>query len=138
MRIRVYFEDTDCGQIVYHTSYIRYCERARSELFFTRNILPCEDNCGFVLSTMNAKFHNTAVLGDVLEVRTKLLKSRKTTILLDQKIFKVATAKPSRQGGQSNQEILIFSMEVLLAFVDVKLQKPRKIPQAFLDILQNL
>ena len=31
MQIRVYYEDTDAGGIVYHTNYIKYCERARSE-----------------------------------------------------------------------------------------------------------
>ncbi|MBA1421440.1 MAG: acyl-CoA thioesterase, partial [Epsilonproteobacteria bacterium] len=33
MNIRVYYEDTDLGGIVYHTKYIKFCERARSEIF---------------------------------------------------------------------------------------------------------
>ena len=34
MQIRVYYEDTDIGGIVYHSQYLNFCERARSELFF--------------------------------------------------------------------------------------------------------
>ena len=40
MKIRVYYEDTDAGGIVYHTNYIKFCERARSEVFFQRGIIP--------------------------------------------------------------------------------------------------
>ncbi|MEN8727803.1 MAG: acyl-CoA thioesterase, partial [Sulfurovum sp.] len=40
MKIRVYYEDTDAGGIVYHTNYIKYCERARSEIFFQRGKKP--------------------------------------------------------------------------------------------------
>jgi len=40
MKIRVYYEDTDAGGIVYHANYIKYCERARSEHFFARGVMP--------------------------------------------------------------------------------------------------
>ena len=34
MKLRVYYEDTDAGGVVYHSNYLNFCERARSELFF--------------------------------------------------------------------------------------------------------
>lgn len=34
MKIRVYYDDTDAGGVVYHANYLKFCERARSELFF--------------------------------------------------------------------------------------------------------
>ena len=50
MKIRVYYEDTDAGGIVYHANYIKYCERARSELFFEKNMIPTEgDRSSFVV-----------------------------------------------------------------------------------------
>ncbi|RDU52073.1 4-hydroxybenzoyl-CoA thioesterase [Helicobacter sp. MIT 00-7814] len=133
MRIRVYFEDTDCGQIVYHTNYIKYCERARSELFFSQNSLPFEGNCGFVLSSLNAKFVAPARLGDLLEVRSKVLKMRQSSLLIEQQIYRIHSAIDG-----SSEEILIFSMEALLAFVDTALQKPLKIPPRFLEVLKSL
>ena len=41
MKLRVYYEDTDAGGVVYHSNYLNFCERARSELFlkFTRTFL---------------------------------------------------------------------------------------------------
>ena len=65
MRIRVYYEDTDCGGIVYHTNYIKYCERARSELFFAQGTPPSHATCGFVVSALEAKFLGFAKLGDI-------------------------------------------------------------------------
>ena len=40
MKIRVYYEDTDAGGIVYHSIYLNYCERARSELYFKQGLIP--------------------------------------------------------------------------------------------------
>ena len=39
MKIRVYYEDTDAGGVVYHSNYLKFCERARSEIFFAKNIV---------------------------------------------------------------------------------------------------
>ena len=57
MKIRVYYEDTDAGGIVYHTNYIKYCERARSEIFFKQNMMPLDgEKSGFV-ENFNPKSH---------------------------------------------------------------------------------
>ena len=37
MKIRIYYEDTDAGGVVYHSNYLKFCERARSEIFFAKN-----------------------------------------------------------------------------------------------------
>ena len=49
MKIRIYYEDTDAGGIVYHTNYLKYCERARSEYFFASNIDITSENAHFVV-----------------------------------------------------------------------------------------
>ena len=75
MKIRVYYEDTDLGGIVYHTNYIKYCERARSEIFFSKNMLPHQgENSGFVVRDIKASFLATSTLGDMVEVKSKVLK----------------------------------------------------------------
>ncbi|EDP6863688.1 acyl-CoA thioesterase, partial [Campylobacter upsaliensis] len=38
MKMRIYYEDTDAGGVVYHSNYLKFCERARSELFFKKNV----------------------------------------------------------------------------------------------------
>jgi acyl-CoA thioester hydrolase len=83
MKIRVYYEDTDAGAIVYHTNYIKYCERARSEIFFKKNIMPTlSETSGFVVRDLKASFLATASLGDMLEVTSKILTLKSSSIIL--------------------------------------------------------
>ena len=132
MQIRVYFEDTDCGQIVYHTNYIKYCERARSELFFAKGAKPYIGACGFVLSSIEAKFHTVARLGDLLEVRTHITQIKHSSIVANQEIYRIYNAL-----SEVNEEILIFSMDCVLAFVDTSKQKIIKIPPQMRAILEQ-
>lgn len=136
-QVRIYFEDTDCGGIVYHTNYIKYCERARSEMFFARGNQPYAGNCGFVVSSLEAKFHASARLGDVLEVRSRILHTRQSSLRMGQKIYRISNGQNGAELALQEQE-LIFSMEVMLAFVDTAHQKITKIPSAFLTLLQGV
>lgn len=123
MKVRIYYEDTDAGGIVYHTNYIKYCERARSEHFFSRGMMPGEgDRYGFVVRKINADFLGSAVLGDILEVKTSMIDTKKSSITLLQEI--------------SRENEKLFSMEVLLVYVEAG--KPRRIPEHLLNILQEL
>ena len=123
MKIRVYYEDTDLGGIVYHTNYIKYCERARSELFFAQGLVPHQrEASGFVVRDLKASFLATATLGDMLEVRSCILKLKNSSMVLLQEIFK--------------EEKKIFSMEVVLVYLHEA--KPAKIPQEFKTLFNTL
>jgi len=123
MKIRVYYEDTDAGGIVYHTRYINFCERARSEIFFERGIMPGEgDHNGFVVRNIRANFLATSTLGDMLEVTSKILTLKNSSMILLQEIFK----------GEEK----IFSMEVVLVYIDKG--KPSRIPEKFKEIFTEL
>jgi acyl-CoA thioester hydrolase len=122
VKIRVYYEDTDAGGIVYHTNYIKYCERARSEIFFSKGMMPGEDNKnGFVVRDLKAQFLSTAKLGDLLEMKTQILELKKSSVILLQEIFK--------------DEVKVFNMEVLLVYVEEG--KPRRTPEVFRDIFRG-
>jgi len=121
MKIRVYYEDTDAGGIVYHTNYIKYCERARSEIFFQRGMKPTLGNdSGFVVRDIKASFLATSALGDILEVTTKILTIKRLSLVLLQEVWK--------------EEVKLFSMEVVLVYVDEG--KPCRIPEEFEDIFK--
>ena len=123
MKIRVYYEDTDAGGIVYHTNYIKYCERARSEIFFQRGLIPSlGDRSGFVVRDIKASFLATSALGDTLDVTSKILKLKSTSLVLLQEVWK--------------EEIKVFSMEVLLVYVDKG--KPCRIPEVFKEVFTSL
>ncbi len=121
MKIRVYYEDTDAGGIVYHTNYIKYCERARSEIFFQRGVKPTlGDKSGFVVRDIKAGFLATSALGDILEVTTKILAFKRSYVVLLQEVWK--------------EDVKVFSMEVVLVYVDEG--KPCRIPEEFEDIFK--
>lgn len=69
---RVYYEDTDFSGVVYHSNYLKFCERARTDfvaekLGFSQS-KAYEDKVGFVVSRLNARFASSAVFEDQLSV----------------------------------------------------------------------
>jgi len=120
MKLRIYYEDTDAGGIVYHTNYIKYCERARSELFFEQGLLPSDgENSGFVVHHIDANFLGMASLGDMIEIKSQLIREKRSLIVLKQSIFKEYTK--------------IFEMDITLVFI--RNGKPKRIPQYLHDII---
>ena len=122
MKIRVYYEDTDLGGVVYYANYLKFCERARSEIFFQKGILPVKENCHFVVVHVDANFIKSAKFADLLEIKTKVIEIRKVYIILNQTIWK------------DNEKI--FDMNIKLAFLCNN--RPSAIPAEFLDLFQNL
>ncbi|MBT0883236.1 YbgC/FadM family acyl-CoA thioesterase [Campylobacter sp. RM12640] len=88
MQIRVYYEDTDCMGIVYHTNYLKYCERARSEWFFANEGKDLLKENPFALREIKAIYKAPAKLGDILEVKNILVGFDKYCLELKQIIYK--------------------------------------------------
>ena len=123
MEIRVYYEDTDAGGIVYHTRYINFCERARSEIFFERGMMPSQgDESGFVVRHIDADFLATSKLGDLLSVRSEIQTLKSSSMTLLQEVWR--------------EDTKVFSMQVLLVYIDRG--RPRRIPKEFIDIFDTL
>ena len=104
MKIRVYYEDTDIGGVVFYANYLKYCERARSEVFFQRGLMPVLENGHFVVKNLQASYHASAKLGDLLHVSTSLLELKKVSFRLHQEVLR-GTEK-------------LFEMDITLVFVD--------------------
>ena len=120
MIIRVYYEETDCGGIVYHSNYLNFCERARSELFFQKGLSPHNNDEFFVVKSVQADYIKSAVFGDIIDVNTKLIEKKSASIVMNQEIFR-------------NEELL-FKGTFKLAFL--KDFKPSKIPLEFFEIFK--
>lgn len=75
--VRVYWEDTDAGGVVYHANYLKFLERARSEWLRTLGIAQQElrdvEDCVFVVHAMQIEFRAPARLDDLLEVSAQVL-----------------------------------------------------------------
>lgn len=111
MNIRVYYEDTDTGGVVYHSNYLNFCERARSDCFFKLGITPKLEKGHFVARKLQAQYFSSAKLGDLLEVKSELIEMRGASFSLLQTVYK--------------EEKKIFELEITLAYIDFegRLQK---------------
>jgi acyl-CoA thioester hydrolase len=92
LKMRVYYEDTDAGGIVYYANYLKFAERARTEMLRTigyEHQGNGENNgISFVVRTCNMEFFKPGKLDDLLEVETKILMIRGASIRMRQNIKK--------------------------------------------------
>jgi acyl-CoA thioester hydrolase len=128
--IRVYFEDTDFSGLVYHASYIRWCERGRSDfLRFIGNDHRAlldgssgREPAAFVVRRMGLEFLKPARIDEILEVSTRVKATTAATLVLDQRI--------SRGGAE------LFTAEVMVVLVSQS-GKPQRLSRALRDALQE-
>jgi len=90
--IRIYYEDTDAGGIVYHANYLKFAERGRTELLRTlgydhKKVL-AEHNLILVVRHIEIEYRAPARLDDLLEVRTEALSIGNTSIGLKQAVYR--------------------------------------------------
>lgn len=118
LSVKIYYEDTDAGGVVYHANYIKFCERARTEYLqdcgFTNQQIALDHNIMFVVRHIEADYFKPAVLEDVLTVKTTIEIMKNTSFVMRQAICK---------GDQ-----MIFNADVTLVCVDITEVKPVKIP----------
>lgn len=88
--IRVYFEDTDAGGMVYYANYLKFAERARTEMLRSAGVshaeMVAQDGLMLVVRRCVAEYHRSARLDDELEIETRLSGLTGASILLDQSI----------------------------------------------------
>ncbi|CAG8998346.1 MAG: Acyl-CoA thioesterase YbgC [Candidatus Celerinatantimonas neptuna] len=125
IKIRIYYEDTDAGGIVYHANYLKYMERGRTEwlrdLGVDQDQLK-ENGLVFVASEAAIKFHQPARFNQLLTVSTQVAKLRKVSILFEQQIY-------------DQNDVLIASSEVVIASVDSNTMKLKAIPAQVKEVI---
>lgn len=117
--VRVYWEDTDAGGVVYHASYLRFLERARSEwlrgLGVDQMALKQTTGLAFMVHRMEIDFLKPALLDDELTVTVEVKERRSASILFAQTI--------TRADGTA-----LIQAQVRAACVDLKRMRPAPIP----------
>ena len=123
--VRVYWEDTDAGGIVYYANYLKFFERARTEwlrsLGIEQQALREHTGAMFVVSESSLKYHVPARLDDELDVTVGVRQSARASLVLQQQALR---------SGE-----LLAEGEVRIACVDAPTLRLRRIPE---DILQRL
>ena len=124
--IRVHYEDTDIGGIVYHAKYINFIERARTSLIRLIKFPPekfLKNGLSIVVKSINFDWYSSSTLGDCICVETNILKIRKVSIILRQTIYNFERSK------------ILATAEVKICFLDTDM-KIALIPNEFIKKLK--
>ena len=121
-KIKVYYEDTDAGGVVYYANYLKYLERARTEALIKIGLsnLKIRDNFKaiIIVKSCNIDYKKSAYLEDQLNIKSYILSLTKTSFVMSQTIIK--------------NKIVIVEAKIHLVFVNEK-AKPIKIPKLVVD-----
>lgn len=118
--VRVYYEDTDAGGVVYHSQYLNYCERARTEwlraLGISQTTILAAQDLIFVVHSLQANYQKPAKFDDLLVVQSTITSLTAASLVFTQMIMRDQT--------------LLFSATVKVACVNADKQRAVKIPRA--------
>ena len=129
LTVRVYYEDTDAGGVVYYANYLKYVERARTEYlrelgFEQINLL---ENYGmvFIVKSVEANYLSPAFLDDLIEVETFIEKVNHASLIFTQKIVNI------------DKSTVLFNAIVKVVSVFNNNLKPCALPQEILEKLNG-
>ena len=125
--VRVYFEDTDLSGVVYHANYLRYMERARSDMLRLAGI---DQRAGieagegaYAVAELSIRYRAPARLDDALLVVSRLIASRAASVVIHQRVMR--------------ERVVLAEAEVTAALVAPS-GRPRRQPEAWLAVYQRL
>ena len=117
-KLKVYYEDTDSGGVVYYANYLKFLERARTEALFSigysNNKIQQDFNSLIIVKSCNIEYKKPAYLEDELTIRSFVKSITKTSFFMNQIITR-------------NNEVIV-EAQIHLVFVN-KDGKPKKIPE---------
>ena len=123
--VRIYWEDTDAGGIVFYANYLKFFERARTEwlrrLGIEQHALKAETGGMFVVSETQVKYHRPAVLDDVLRVTAHLSQSGRASLIIGQQAWR--------------RETLLCEGQIRIGWVHAQTLQPQRIPTSILERL---
>ena len=124
--IRVYYEDTDAGGLVYHANYLKFAERSRTEMLrkvkIEQLILKNDYNIQFIVKNLYIDFFKPAQLDDLLTIKSVILKVSLAKVIMEQLIYKKMT--------------LLAKIDVTLGSINTE-GKPSRLPKIVLEKLNN-
>jgi acyl-CoA thioester hydrolase len=122
--VRVYYEDTDSGGVVYHANYLKFMERARTEwlrsIGFEQDRLLVQEGIIFAVCSVNLGYHRPARFNDALEVSASLAAKGRASLTFYQEVRRTVDAE------------LLCSGEIKVVCVNMKRMRSTPIPKALL------
>jgi acyl-CoA thioester hydrolase len=125
--VRVYYEDTDAGGVVYYANYLKFFERARTEMLrslgFEQDRLLADENVIFVVRSVKIDYLKPVRFNEQIQVSAKVIEYKKTNLTFEQSI--------------TRQQDLLCSGVIRIACLDAQSMKPKLIPIAILEQLSE-
>lgn len=125
--IRVYYEDTDAGGVVYYANYLKFFERARTEMLrsqgFEQDQLIAAENIIFVVRSVQIDYLSPARFNELLNASAEVTEVKKASLMFDQLITR-------------GNNVLCKGM-VRIACLDAKSMRPKAIPELLLESFKN-
>ncbi len=128
IEIRVYYEDTDCGEVVYYANYLRYFERARTEYLRQRGISVANyasRGILFMVVSVEVEYISPAHYDDILLVYTDVSNIKGASFIFNHSI------------KEKNTEKLIVKGSTRMVCVDKSTKRPHRLPEELRDVLIN-
>lgn len=123
--VRVYYEDTDAGGVVYHANYLKFFERARAEMLRSlgheQDQLKADVGIIFVVRSVQIDYLHSALFNELLQVHSKMIETKKVSFTFSQQINR-------------DNEVLCTSI-TRVACVDAQTMRPKAIPEYLLESL---
>ena len=136
--IRIYYEDTDAGGVVYHSNYINYFERARTEwlrsLGFEQDELISEHQFIFVVRALDCEYLKPAIFNDELFVTADIRSLGNTSVVFEQHILREA---PDEEKDKNGDYVILAKGSVTVVAVDSVKLKPKRLPSFLLDKIKG-
>ena len=124
--VRVYYEDTDAGGVVFYANYMKFFERGRTEMLRSVGIdsltMQCDFECLFVVKAVNVEYHASARMDELLSVRTRFKKIGRASLVFVQEVWR--------------NDVLLTSADVVVCCVDPLEWKAMAIPKAVLALIK--
>ncbi len=129
--VRVYWEDTDAGGVVFYANYLKFMERARTEwlrsLGFEQDTLIQEDGVLFAVRRVELDFKHPASLDDALRVSTRIIERGKASLTFFQEVRK-----------EGHGDTLLCSGRVKVACLDARRFRPHSIPERLIAEISDV
>ncbi|WP_262964347.1 tol-pal system-associated acyl-CoA thioesterase [Methylobacter psychrophilus] len=125
--IRVYYEDTDAGGVVYHANYLNFFERARTEMLramgYEQDELMVNDSIIFVVRSVQIDYLHSARFNEQIQVSAEVTIVKKASLIFEQLITR-------------GDDVLCKGI-IRIACLDAKSMRPKAIPENLLELLKN-
>ena len=133
--VRVYWEDTDAGGIVFYANYLKFFERSRTEWLRSLGIEQqrLRESTGgiFVVAETSIRYHRSARLDDELIVTAALVESGRASMIIKQQ------ALLKTEQTVENPPVLLCEGTIRIGWVDAASLQPQRIPASILDSLKT-